>query len=62
MGVIFAKDKCDICEQDNKDYNNPIMTFNHIGKYHGKSLCVSCFVSRVVLKDNYLYPIIEIKI
>ena len=52
MGLIFAKNKCDNCNTDNKEYDNPILTFNCIGKRHGTSICLRCLLSKVILKNN----------
>jgi hypothetical protein len=62
MGLIFAKDKCEICGDEGNDYDNPILTFSHCGKRNGTSICFDCLKAKMnyeKLKKNNKYIVYD---
>jgi len=55
------KQSCEICQDEGDTYNNPLIKFFHIGRYNNRVWCISCLLSRTLLKDkDCMYPVIYI--
>lgn len=50
---------CELCNDEGDNYNNPLVKFYHLGKYHNRVWCISCLTSKMIISnENSLYPVI----
>jgi len=47
-----AKPSCEVCRSIGCDYDNPLITFTHIGKYHNRVYCINCLRDIIIYKNK----------